>query len=96
MTTTNTATEKLTHNLRLWINNDEGMTEQLNEIAEAHELNEYDTARAFESYFQDEELWADYAKLNPIHKELLEIAIAFIDWQELAKDMIETIKENNA
>ena len=84
-------TNKPTWAVALWINNDQGLQEMVIEAARNDKDDSYLLADWLQDQFADE--------LNPIaedasmYADLLNWALAYVDWKSLAEHFIEAAKE---
>ena len=92
---TNDTTELFTLKLSMWIDNDEGLMQAVNEIIDNGDMADvFSLAQSLKDYFDADLFGADCIDLNSIAKELLNTAVDFIDWHKLASDLIQERKAN--
>lgn len=89
-------TNKPTWVVSLWINNDQGLQQAVLEAAQDYvksdaESAQYDLADWLKNEFSDEQnpIYADAS----MYSDLLNWALAYVDWDELAEHFIEAAKE---
>ena len=89
----------------LWIDNDEGLYNFIQDMAQEcyddAESSQYHTKESNAIYKLEDQLKDYIEEMNPLVDEvslfsdLLGAALQSVDWRELAENWIETIKENN-
>lgn len=82
---------KPTWAVALWINNDQGLQEIVLEAARNDKDDAHLMAGWLQDYFTDEEQYPDLPA--SMYSDLLNWALAYVDWDSLAKHFIEAIKE---
>lgn len=74
----------------LWIDNDQGLYNDVQELARENVDSEYDLANAIKDFIEEFNPLAENADM---FSDLLQSALQNVNWQEIAENWIEAIKE---
>lgn len=88
-------TNKPTWLISLWIDNNQNELEYILQHAEEYS-EEYESYHEFSDWLKDtvEEWQSDTVRMNNMFSDLLNFALAYVNWDELSQGYIQEAREN--